>query len=701
MSFIGCAGDRFLRVVSDGTFFLQFFISGDHNTTTSMRQRLLFILLATITGMLLLAGAGFFILLQNLPHIPDDLRNLVYGQPTEFYAADGSLVHRLGGKTYVPLSQISLNFQHALLAAEDAEFYAHHGVDKIAMMRAATLVLMGRRLQSGSTLTQQLVKNLFFHFRQDPLRKSREILISLQIESTFTKAQILEAYCNWVWFGGTAYGIEDAAKQFFNKSAAALTVPEAALLAGIVNSPKYLNPFSYYENARRRQRLVLRRMKSKGYLDDAAYNLAVADSIKLTGRPAYGNDFIDYVIAEAEKKYGREAVYYGGLKIYTTMDPLLQTIAEESVAQGVEQLEAKLDSLSAPLQGALAAVSVPTGEVRALVGARKYFPGGFNRAVNSNRHVGSGIKPFVYYAALENLQMTPISAVTDSAVSYRLQTRQTWTPRNFSRRHVGRLILKSALMQSINTISAQLTDRLTPQRVVETCRRFGITSLRSPQDEVLSLALGSGGISPLEMAAAYAIFPNNGVYYKPIIIKRVEDINGVVLDRAFVFGDTRFDAKLTYQMLDMMRGVVDGGTAVRVRSLGFEAPAAGKTGTSTDYTDAWFNGFTTALSVSAWVGYDREYKMYERKPRRGVDGARGGVPIWAEFMKRAQTFYPPQEFEMPAGLKIWYVDPVTGAQVADPENGLRVVLPENIQPPSSPLWEQPRVTPKADSTETG
>ena len=666
-----------------------------------MRQRLLFISLAVITGILLFAGAGFFFLIQDLPHLPDDLRNLVYSQPAEFYAADGSLVHRLGGKTYVPLSQISPNFRQALLAAEDAEFYSHHGVDKIAMMRAAAFVLMGRRLQSGSTLTQQLVKNLFFSFRQDLLRKFREILISLQIESAFTKEQILEAYCNWVYFGGTAYGIEDAAKQFFGKSAAALTVTEAAMLAGIVNSPINFNPYSHYANALKRQRLVLRRMKSKGYLDEAAYNLAIADSINLTGRPAFGNDFIDYVIVEAEKKYGREAVYYGSLKIYTTMDPQLQAVAEECVALGVAQLEAKLDSIDAPLQGALAAVSVPTGEVRALVGARKYFPGGFNRAVNSNRHVGSGIKPFVYYAALENLQMTPISAVTDSAVSYRLQTRQTWTPRNFSRRHVGRLILKSALMQSINTISAQLTDRLTPKRVVESCRRFGITSLRSPQDEVLSLALGSGGIAPLEMASAYAVFPNNGVYYKPIVIKRVEDINGVVLDRAFVFGDTRFEAKLTYQMLDMMRGVVDGGTASRVRSLGFDAPAAGKTGTSTDFTDAWFNGFTTALSVSAWVGYDREYKMYERKPRRGVDGARGGVPIWTEFMKRAQTFYPPQEFEMPAGLKTWYVDPVTGGQVADPQNGLRVMLPENIQPAPLPFLEQPRNAPKADSTETG
>jgi 1A family penicillin-binding protein len=662
-----------------------------------MRQRLFFILLTILTAILLIAGIGFFVLLADLPHIPDDLRNLVYSQPTEIYAGDGTLVLRLGGKSYVPLAQISPNFQKALLAAEDGEFYSHHGIDKIAIARAAIL----RGFRGSSTITQQLVKNLFFSFQNPWSRKPKEILISLQIESTFSKEQILEAYCNWVYFGGTAYGIQDAAQQFFGKSAGDLTIPQAAMLAGIVNSPINLNPYSHYENALKRQRLVLQRMKSKGFIDEAAYNLAMADSVRLTGRPAYGNDFADYVISEAEKRYGHEAVYYGGLKIYTTMDPQLQAMAEEVVAQGVAQLEAALDSTGAPLQGALAAVSVPTGEVRALVGARKYVPGGFNRAVNSNRHVGSGIKPFVYYTALENLGMTPISIVNDTTVTFRLPTRQRWSPRNFDRRHRGRLTLKSALMQSINVISAQLTDQLTPQRVVETCQRFGVSSLDARKDAVLSLSLGSAGISPLEMAAAYAVFPNNGIYFKPIAIKRVEDLNGVILDRAYVFGDTRFDAKLIYQMLNMMQGVIDGGTARVIRAMGFDAPAAGKTGTSTDFTDAWFTGFTTALSVSAWVGYDRDYQMYTRKPRRGVDGARGGAPIWTEFMKRAKTFYPPNEFEMPAGLKIWYVDPRTGLQVPDPQFGIPVALPENLTPGFAPFWERLEGIPKIDSTESG
>lgn len=659
-----------------------------------MFSRIFFILLAFLTAILLIAGVGFFVLVKDLPHIPGDLRNLVYSQPTEIYAGDGTRVQRLGGKSYVPLAQISPNFQKALLAAEDGEFYSHHGIDKIAIARAAIL----RGFRGSSTITQQLVKNLFFSFQRLWSRKFKEILISLQIESTFTKAQILEAYCNLVYFGGTAYGVEDASQQFFGKPAAVLTIPEAAMLAGIVNSPYYLNPYSHFEAAQSRQHLVLRRMRAKGFIDAATFDLAMADSVELTGRPSVGNDFINYVISQAEERFGREAVQYGGLKIYTTLDPQLQALAEETLRDGVASLEAALDSTGAPLQGALAAISVPTGEVRALVGARSYIPGGFNRAVNSNRHVGSGIKPFVYFTALENLPMTPISIVNDTAVTFKLPNRQTWSPRNFDRRHRGRLTLKAALMQSINAVSAQLIDQLTPKRVIETCRRFGIIS---PIDEVLPLALGTAGISPLEMAAAYAVFANNGVYYKAVVIKRVEDANGVVLDRALTFGDPRFDPRLTYQMLDMMTGVIEGGTARVIRDMGFEAPAAGKTGTSTDFTDAWFTGFTTALSTSVWVGYDRIYQMYTRPPRRrGVDGARGGAPIWTEFMKRATNFYPANNFEMPPGLKIWRVDPRTGNRVLDYQYGIPVALPENIEPVFAPFGEQPEVVP-SDTTETG
>jgi len=665
-----------------------------------------------VASVLMLAViVGFFVLVADLPRIPDDLRSLVYGQPTEIYAADGSLALRLSGRSYVTLEQISPHFQKAVIAAEDGDFYSHHGVDKVAILRSALLNVLARSRGSGSTITQQLVKNLFLTFERQWLRKFKEILLSFQLEATFSKAQILEAYCNLIYFGGPAQGIEDASRQFFDKPAAQLTLSEASLLAGIINAPNRLNPFSHMAAARARQRIVLRRMSNEGFISAEEKQMAMSDSLSLTSAPRQGNDFIDHVLAEAEKRFGAEAVHFGGLRIYTTLDPVLQAIAEEEVENGLVKLEADLAPIDSTtlsmaqngkqglsLQGALVAIALPTGEIKALVGARQYVPGGFNRAVAANRHVGSGIKPLVYYTALEQLFMSPISIVNDTVTTIRLPNRTLWTPRNFDRRHRGRMTLKYALMRSINAISAQLIQQATPKQVIETAHKFGISA---KLEEVPSLALGTAGISPLEMAAAFAVFANDGVYYKPIFIKRVEDVNGVVLDRAFVLGEGRLLATTTFQVLDMMRGVIDGGTARVIRSLGFTAPAAGKTGTSTDFTDAWFTGFTTSLSTSVWVGYDRVFQMYTKRSlgRRGVDGAKGAAPIWTNFMKRATEIYPARDFIMPEDVKMIYVDPISGKQVDHAEEGIPVVVPMELMPEFSPFWERRRFPVEDDSTD--
>jgi penicillin-binding protein 1A len=661
--------------------------------------------LTIVAAILLSAFVAFFLLIADLPHVPDDLRNLVYSQPTEIYAADGSLVHRLSGRTYVSLDQISPHFQRAVIAAEDGDFYSHHGIDKVAVLRAALFNLLGRTRGSGSTITQQLTKNLFFSFERQWSRKFKEMLLSFQLETSFSKEQILEAYCNVIHFGGSAQGIEDASRQFFDKPAAALDLAEASLLAGIINAPNRLNPFSHFEAAKARQQVVLQRMRNEGFITEEEQSLATTTPLLLTSAPSQGNDFVDYVLAEAEKRFGAEAVHFGGLRIYTTLDPALQALAEKEVESGLTKLEAELDTTGharlsqspndTRLQGALVAISVATGEVKALVGGRQHIPGGFNRAVAENRHVGSAIKPFVYYTALEQLQMSPVSIVNDTVTSLRLPNRTRWTPRNFDRRHRGRMTLKYALMRSINAISAQLISRVTPQKVIETIRKFGITS---KIEEVPSVALGTAGISPLQMAAAFAMFANDGVYYKPIFIKRVEDANGVILDRAFVLGEGRLLAATTFEVLDMMRGVIDGGTARGIRSLGFNAPAAGKTGTSTEFTDAWFTGFTTSLSTSVWVGYDRVFQMYTRRGR-GVDGARGAAPIWANFMKQATLVYPAREFTLPEGLKMLDVDPISGKQVSDPAEGIPVAVPLDVTPDFLPFWERRAIPVDDDSTD--
>ncbi|MFQ5632594.1 MAG: transglycosylase domain-containing protein, partial [bacterium] len=556
---------------------------------------------------LLFSYIGFYILISDLPFVPADLRQLVYAKPTEIYADDGSLAYRLGGQTYAPLEKISPFFAQAVIATEDGDFYKHHGINKKSYLRAMYQTLTrGRRLGGVSTLTQQLAKIMFFSYRREVLRKLKDMLLAMQLETMFSKDEILEAYCNLVYFGGTAYGVEDAAQQFFNKSAIDLELSEAALLAGILNSPYSLNPFSHPEAAKHRQTVVLSSMLREGYIDQVMYDEAATDSMHYVQRRARSNDFIDYVISQAEKKYGSEAVRYGGLKIYTTFDPDLQKIAEEELATGLTQLESALDSTGQKLQGAVAVISVPTGEVKALVGSRNHVPGSFNRAVSNNRHVGSGIKPFVYFAALEQLGLQPFSVEKDSSITYRLPTGQRYTPGNFEHTYRGPVTLKFAIMNSINTVAVQLGNRLTPEQMAETIRRFGVNS---KLDEVLSLALGTSGIAPVEMASAYAIFARSGVYYEPAFFKRVEDINGTVIDRGpLQIGQERIDPQISYQVLDMLRGVVDRGTAYRaIRERGgLTIPIAGKTGTSYDYTDAWFNGVTTSLATSVWVGYDRD-----------------------------------------------------------------------------------------------
>ena len=646
-----------------------------HPDRKNMKAGITFSLILIVTAFLALTFISFLITLKDLPYIPEDLRNLVYARPTEIYGSDGTLVHRLGGRSYVSLEQISPFFLQAVLATEDQKFYSHSGIDKTAMLRATLMNFVGSSLQGASTITQQLSKYLFFTFQRTFSRKLKEMLISLQLEAMHSKDAILEAYCNLIYFGGTAYGIEDAAQQYFNKNAKDLNLSEAALLAGIINAPSNLNPFSHLTKAKARQKLVLSRMLDQQIIATADNERALQDSIQFSTRRTSGNDFIDYVIAKSQKKYGHEAVRFGGLRIYTTLDPALQSLAEKALEQGLINLDEKIDSTGAPLQGALVSVSVATGEIKAIVGARRYVPGGFNRAINSNRHIGSGIKPIVYLTALDELGYTPATVVYDTATTFRTAQGKRWRPRNFDRRYRGPLILKSALMRSINLISAQITNEATPAKIVATARRFGISS---PMDKVLSISLGTAGVSPLEMAAAYAVIANQGIYYKPILIKRVEDINGTVLDRAFSFGEPRFDARTTHQLLNMMQGVIDKGTAKVIRRLGFKKPAAGKTGTSADFTDAWFNGFTTGLATSVWVGYDRTFQMYLSNGR-GVDGAQGAAPIWAQFMKRATELYPAKEFPIPEGLRKISVNPETGNELEYAEDPIEVIIPDDFE----------------------
>jgi penicillin-binding protein 1A len=635
------------------------------------RFSILFYMGLTLAGLGALLAIGlFFIATRELPRVPEPLGRIIETPPTEIFAATGERLMIIGGREVVPLNRISPFFIKAVIATEDHRFWEHHGLDKLRTVKALWITLFERgRIQGASTITQQLAKNLFFSYRRTYMRKFRELLVALQIETQYSKREILEAYLNQIPFGVGAYGIEQAARSFFGKPALELNLAESALLAGLPKSPTRYNPYRYFKRAKKRQQLVLQRMTAVGYTTaeeaEAAFQAELQLAPHSAGKPE-GSYFLDLVLNDLEERYGPEVVYHGGLKVSTTLDPQQQAWAIESLQKGLTKLDQLMgidhngdtDSAS-PLthpQGALVAIECNSGAVKALVGGRDYSETEFNRAVESNRLPGSGFKPFLYYAAFEKLDLTPANVFVDKAITIPVKGASDWRPQNFGREYEGPMILKQALMKSVNAIAAQLVERVGPDAVIDIARRCGIISDLKP---VYSLALGTSGTSPLEMASAFGTFATGGVRHEPFWIRRIEDPLGRVLEEQIVRGQRTLDAGIGFQLVDMMRGVLTAGTGRIVRRMGFDLPAAGKTGTTDDFRDAWFTGFTPTLSVSVWVGYDRGISMRDVNGV-GITGGRGAAPIWADFMIKATSGEPPREFTVPPNIRFETVDPVSG-----------------------------------------
>jgi len=641
--------------------------------TISLRRfRIIFYLVMTLAGLGALLTIGlFFVAVRDLPQVPEPLGRIIETPPTEIFAATGERLMIIGGREVVPLNRISPFFIKAVIATEDHRFWEHHGIDKLRTLKALWITLFERgRIQGASTITQQLAKNLFFSYRRTYMRKFRELLVALQIETQYSKREILEAYLNQIPFGVGAYGIEQAARSFFGKPALELNLAESALLAGLPKSPTRYNPYRYFERAKKRQQLVLERMKAVGYVTAEEVEAAMQAELQLTpyaaGTPR-GSYFLDLVLNDLEERYGPEVVYHGGLKVSTTLDPQQQAWAVESLQKGLTKLDQLMgipagdesdsnSSLTHP-QGALVAIECNSGAVKALVGGRDYSETEFNRAVENNRLPGSGFKPFLYYAAFEKLGLTPANVFVDKPVTIPVKGASDWKPKNFEGEFEGPMILKEALMKSVNVVAAQLIERVGPDALIDAARRCGI---KSPLTPVYSLALGTSGVSPLEMASAFSTFATGGVRHEPYWISRVEDPLGRVLEEQIVRGQRTLDAGIDYQLVDMMRDVLTAGTGRVIRRMGFDLPAAGKTGTSDDFHDAWFTGFTPTLSVSVWVGYDRNFSMRDVNGV-GITGGRGAAPIWADFMIKATSGEPPREFTVPPEIHFEKVDPVSGA----------------------------------------
>ena len=616
----------------------------------------------------------FFFVLQDLPRVPEPLSRIIETPATEIIAGSGERILILGGKESIPLDRVSPYFVRAVVATEDHRFWEHHGVDKLRTLKALWITLFEPgKIQGASTITQQLAKNMFFSFKRSYKRKFHELLVALQIESRYSKNDILQAYMNQIPFGVGAHGIENASQTFFGKSASDLNLAEAALLAGLPKSPTRYNPYLYFERAKARQQIVLGRMVAVGAISGAEADAAYQKPLPLqpfSSGARTGSYFIDAVIQQLEDTYGPEIVYHGGLKITTTLDPQMQRWAVESIRDGMESLDNIMglknkrtqgndDERERP-QGALVAVETNTGAVKALVGGRNYAASEYNRAIQNHRLPGSGFKPFLYYAAFDKLNLHPASVFEDQPVRISIPGAGDWQPQNFSMKFEGPMLLKQAFIHSVNTVAAQLVELTGPEAVIAAAKNFGITSSLDP---VYSIALGTSGVSPLEMASSFATFATNGVRHEPFFIKRVEDAAGRILEEHIVRGQKHLDPACVYQVVDMMRGVVDEGTASMVRQMGFKLTAAGKTGTTNQYKDAWFTGFTPTLCTSVWIGYDREMGLRDAN-RVGITGSRGASPIWVDFMMKATAGEPSREFAMPPNIHFESVDAATGKKAS-------------------------------------
>lgn len=644
-------------------------------------------LLAVVSGL-----GVYFVLSKDLPQLPENLANINLSLPTEIYSSDGERIKVLGERRPVSIEDISPHFLNAIISVEDSNFYDHQGLDHIGLVRAVYMNFRAKRVvQGGSTITQQLSKNLFFSFERNFVRKIKELLIALQLEATFTKEQILEAYSNQIYFGSGAYGVEEAADVYFGKRAQDLTLLQAALLAGLPNSPNNTNPFYNLDRALSRAGFVLKRMWKEGFITADEKVQALLSSLDLLAPKSYSNPnlyFVDFVIRKLEKDYGKEFVHFGGLKIYTTLDSRQQLLAKKAAISHLEALEAEMSKRESkePLQVALVCVENKSGAVRAMMGGKSYSHSQFNRAISNNRLPGSSFKPFVYLTAMMELGYSPATVVRDEPVIIDIPGGQPWEPKNFGKVFAGDIILKKALMKSLNVISAKLMQAVGPEKVIETARRFGI---KSPLGKNYSLALGTSGISPLEMASAYSVIANLGIYNEPYFIEKIEDFHGNQLYEHFYQGIQRFPQKVIYPLLDMMKGVVDAGTARGVRRMGFRHPAAGKTGTTNDFKDAWFNGVTKDFAVSVWVGYDNNEPMLDKRGR-GLTGGRAAAPIWVFFLQKVLQGKNKVKFPVPTGIKFETVDVRTG-RLADELSleTMSVAVKEELD--LSPLLEMPEI----------
>jgi penicillin-binding protein 1A len=567
-------------------------------------------------------------------------------------------------RTLVPFRAIPPHVVNAFVAAEDAHFFRHKGVDYVAIFRAAVKdVFSGGYAQGASTITQQTVKSLFLTPEKSIARKLKEIILSYRIEGKLSKQEILYLYLNQIYLGDGAYGVEAAAQTYFGKGVSSLTLAEGALLAGLAQAPTRYSPRGHLERAKARQRYVLRRMAEVGFIgkqeaDDAyAARLVLAPPSSFRSKAAY---FLEFVRLYLQEKYGAETVNRTELKIYTTIDERLQEAATDALKDGVRRMEER--NKYRGLQGAFLCMDPHTGGVLAMVGGVDFAASQFNRALQARRQPGSAFKPIIYSAAIDKGK-TLVSEADDSPIEFARSDTEMWKPKNYDGTFLGPIPLLVALAKSRNLATVRLLDEIGVPTVIRMAENLGI---ESPIERNLSIALGSSGVTPLEMVTAYSTFANGGLRPTPFFVREVQDATGNVLERNEPKAVPAVSPETAYLTIRLMQEVVRNGTAVSARGL--SPNLAGKTGTTNENTDAWFVGGSPDLMAAAWVGFDTPASLGDRQSAATV-----ALPIWTAFMRQALVYFPDREFPVPAGITFAHVDLASGKAVPPGDDG--VLLP--------------------------
>ncbi len=615
-----------------------------------------------------LAGA-FIALTHDLPQI----RSLEDFRPdavTRIYSSDKVLLAELFVEKREPVSLdvIPDYLTDALVATEDRKFFRHSGVDLKGITRAIIKdIWAGEFVEGASTITQQLAKTLFLTHRKTIVRKIKEAILAFQLERRYTKKEILELYLNQVYFGSGAYGVQSAAKIFFGKPVQDLTLDECALIAGMPKSPSRYSPLVNKELAIKRKNIVLGQMLDTGIIDKKEYQEAINKELQLsTSKPKISEAlyFVDYVKNYLEDTLGSSEVYKRGLTIYTTLNYKLQQAAEKSINDGLLSLEKRMKAqglTGQKPQAALIAMDIQSGAILAMIGGRDYDQSPYNRVIQAQRQPGSSFKPIVYAFAIEK-GLAQNKLLLDAPIAFKgAKDGRDWRPENFSQSYKGEMTLRQALAVSQNVPAVRLIETLGPHSVAQFAHSLGITT---PLDANLSLALGTSEVTLIDLTSAFAVFPNKGQKVTPYGVMEVVDRQGRVIWRFRSQKRLVMSRSAAAIITDMLQGVIQEGTGRGARHLG--RPLGGKTGTTNNYKDALFIGFSPSIAAGVWVGNDLGGTLGDNET-----GARAALPIWIEFMSVALDSESHQYFDIPDGVVQARMNPETGRLA--PENSSRAV----------------------------